>query len=135
MPSAPPNSEQVSEIAAAAPARSGGAAPMMRSFARVNTGERPSENTTVLTTRMASPEVPIPPIATNPAAAMTRPPHMRKAGRTRRARIGESIDPATKPRARGIDQSPAASGDRPSTSWRYCAMNTYGPNTMKVASR
>jgi len=58
MPSAPPNSEQVSEIAEAAPARSGGAAPMIMSFERVNTGERPREKTTVLATMMASPEVP-----------------------------------------------------------------------------
>ena len=43
MPSAPPNSEPVSEIAAATPARSGGALPTMRSVASVNTGARPEE--------------------------------------------------------------------------------------------
>ena len=43
MPSAPPNSDVVSEIAAAAPARSGGAAPITRSVANVNTGASPSE--------------------------------------------------------------------------------------------
>ena len=43
MPSAPPSSELVSEIADAAPARSGGAAPTIRSVARVTTGARPNE--------------------------------------------------------------------------------------------
>ena len=43
MPSAPPSSELVSEIAAAAPARSAGAAPTIRSVASVTTGDSPSE--------------------------------------------------------------------------------------------
>src|SRR6266849_2708301 len=43
MPSAPPSSEPVSEIADAAPARSGGALPTIRSVARVNTGASPRE--------------------------------------------------------------------------------------------
>jgi len=43
MLSAPPSSAPVSEIAEAAPARSGGAAPMMRSFVSVKTGAIPSE--------------------------------------------------------------------------------------------
>src|SRR4051794_9340143 len=44
MPSAPPSSELVSEIAAAAPAASGGAAPTIRSVPSVTTGASPSEN-------------------------------------------------------------------------------------------
>ena len=43
IPNAPPSSDPVSEIAAAAPARSGGAAPTMRSVVSVTTGERPIE--------------------------------------------------------------------------------------------
>ncbi len=41
MPSAPPNSELVSEMAEATPARSGGALPTTRSVASVNTGAKP----------------------------------------------------------------------------------------------
>jgi len=43
IPSAPPSSELVSEIADAAPARSTGALPTIRSVARMITGESPSE--------------------------------------------------------------------------------------------
>ena len=46
MPSAPPSSELVSEMPDAAPARSGGALPIARSAASVNSGARPSERTT-----------------------------------------------------------------------------------------
>ena len=43
MPSAPPNSELVSEIAEAAPARSCGAVPTIRSVGERETGAMPSE--------------------------------------------------------------------------------------------
>ena len=65
---------------------------------------------------------------------MTRPTPIMKAGRTRRAITGDNMDPTTNPTANGIDHSPAFIGERPSTSCRYWAMKTYGPNTAKVAS-
>src|SRR3954470_14622374 len=134
MPAAPPSSEHVSEIADAAPARSGGAAPMMMSLARVNTGDRPREKTTVLATTMGRPEMrSISASATNPAEAMTRPTAIRKAGGTRRARTGDNMEPNTKPMANGVDHKPALNGERPSTSCRYWAMKTYDPKTAKVA--
>ncbi|MNU00780.1 hypothetical protein D3C72_2440030 [compost metagenome] len=46
MPSAPPNSKLVSEIADAAPARSGGAEPTIRSVVSVPTGAKPRQRTT-----------------------------------------------------------------------------------------
>src|SRR5882672_73407 len=135
MPAAPPSSEHVSEIADAAPARSGGAAPMMMAFASVNTGERPRENTMVLATTMGSPEVPSTRAShANPAEEMTRPTAIRTTGRTRRARTGDNMDPNTKPRANGIDHRPALIGERPSTNCKYWAMKTYDPKTAKVAS-
>ena len=55
MPSAPPNSELVSEIAEAAPARSCGASPTIKSVASVKTGEMPSETIVVAGTTIARP--------------------------------------------------------------------------------
>ena len=54
MPSAPPSSELVSEIADAAPARSTGALPTMMSVARMTTGETPREYMTPPMTMTAS---------------------------------------------------------------------------------
>src|SRR5688572_18915799 len=67
IPSAPPNSADVSEIADAAPARSGGADPMIRSVVKVNTGETPTENTNVDSAKTTNPVVgPSPAIITKP---------------------------------------------------------------------
>lgn len=56
IPAAPPSSELVSEIAAAAPARSGGAVPTTKSVASVKTGASPSEKMTDAVTSTARPD-------------------------------------------------------------------------------
>jgi hypothetical protein len=73
MPSAPPSSELVSDTAAAAPPRSGGAVPTVMSVASVNTGARPSENKADPVTSMASPPPWMWPSARKPAAARATP--------------------------------------------------------------
>ena len=91
----------------------------------MNTGDRPSEKITVLATTTAGPEEPPTWVSTTkPAAAMTRPTAIMVAGRTRRAIIGDTMDPTTNPTANGIDHRPAASGESPSTNCRYWAMKT-----------
>src|SRR5688572_18755840 len=57
IPNAPPNSALVSDIADAAPARSGGADPMIRSVVSVNTGATPIESTTVTNANAGNPTV------------------------------------------------------------------------------
>ena len=68
MPSAPPNSELVSDSADAAPARSGGAAVRTMSVVSVTTGVRPSENTTDPATSIASGEA-----TSSTSASRTKP--------------------------------------------------------------
>ena len=134
MPSAPPNSELVSEIPAAAPARSGGAAPTMMSVASVNTGARPRAKTTEPLTTVASPSSPLTWASnTKPAAASTSPAAITEAGRLRRTNSGVSSEPTMKPAADGSVQRPASKGDNPSTSWRYWAMNTADPEVHEEA--
>jgi hypothetical protein len=135
MPSAPPNSALVSDRAAAAPARSGGAAPVTRSAARVSTGARLSENTTEPATRRVRPAVPSWVNSPNPAAARVSPAAMTKAGRTRRVSTGVSMAPRTDPAEAGSIHRPAARGDRPSTSCRSWAMKSRAPNPAKKLSR
>ena len=128
MPRAPPSSAPVSDRAAADPARSGGADPMIRSVASVPTGATPMEKTTDPATTTPSP--PAPPTwvwRPNRAAARPRPPAIPRPGRARRASTGVSIDPATSPQAEGSVHRPAWSGDRPRTSWRYWATNRKVP--------
>src|ERR671915_846174 len=112
IPSAPPSSAAVSEIPAAAPARSGGAEPMIRSFVNVKSGEVPSENSTdarAITQNPASPSiwVNIP----NPTAAMASPPAINGAGRIRRTMIGVTFEPTTNASAQGSVHRPASSGE------------------------
>jgi hypothetical protein len=56
IPSAPTNSALVSEMPEAAPARSGGALPMIRSVPSVKTGASPSDMTIEAVTRMGRPD-------------------------------------------------------------------------------
>src|SRR5882762_8312931 len=60
MPSAPPSSAHVSEIPEAAPARSGGAEPMMTSLVSVNSGDPKNVNTNVATANRTNPPLPVP---------------------------------------------------------------------------
>ncbi len=132
MPSAPPNSELVSEIAEAAPARAGGAAPMARSAATVNTGASPTENTTDPVTRTASPEAASTWVSSpTPTAASVSPPAITNAGRMWRTSSGVSMDPRMTPPPEGTVHRPARSGDSPSTSCRYCTMNSKAPKVTK----
>ena len=55
MPSTPPSSEPVSEIAPAPPARSGGAEPTMMSAVRMKVGPRPIDMTTWAATSSGRP--------------------------------------------------------------------------------
>src|SRR4029453_15902932 len=120
MPSAPPNSALVSDMADAAPARSGGAAPMIRSVVNVNTGDVPSEKIIEASANDANP-VPEskPVIIQKPMADRETPTGMKTAGRTIRARGGVTKDPTTNASAHGTVQRPASNGDSPSTSCRY----------------
>jgi hypothetical protein len=94
MPSAPPNSELVSEIAAAAPARSGGAAPTIMSAASVYTGARPKAKTTAPVTRVASADSPSTRVSTaKPAPASAKPPAITDPGGIRRTNKGVNSAP------------------------------------------
>ena len=124
MPSAPPSSELVSEIAAAAPARSGGAEPTIRSVPSVITGARPREKIVVPTTMPVRPLSATRDSATRPSAATISPVPISQGGRTRRPSAGATMDPTMNPADQGNVHSPAASGDSPRTSWRYCPMKT-----------
>src|ERR671911_1887211 len=108
IPIAPPSSAEVSAIAEAAPARSGGATPTIRSIARVNTGARPSEKTTDPDRNVQNPEDPSSVRKTaNPPAAIRNPAAINPAGGNRRASRGVSCDPTTNASAHGKVQSPA----------------------------
>ena len=135
IPSAPPSSAPVSESPAAAPARSAGALPMMRSFVSVNSGAAPSEKTTEPVAIIAKPEAVSNCVKTaTPRAANSSPVHMTVAGGNRRAIGGVSWDPTTNASAQGSIHRPASSGARPSTSWRYWGMNRIPPNTNMIPS-
>ena len=135
MPSAPPNSALVSEMADAAPARSGGAEPMIRSVVSVNTGARPSEKIVEPTANVAKlVDASMRVNSANPSGPTARPPAITNAGRMRRTTIGVSIDPTTNASAHGSVHRPAANGDSPSTSCRYCGRNRKPPNSTRMAS-
>ena len=53
-------------------------------------------------------------------------------GANRCASLGVAWEPTTNASAHGSVQSPASSGDRPSTSWRYCGTNRNPPNTSRM---
>jgi hypothetical protein len=96
----------------------------MSSVVRPNTGASPSEMTTELTMSVIRPPVaPTWDSSSRPTPATARPPEIRDADRMRRTRRGANCDPAMKAIAEGRDHIPASSGDRPATSWRYCATN------------
>src|SRR5207247_1043849 len=106
------------------PARSGGAVLTIRSVVSPKIGARPSDTTSEATTTMARPldvEVVTWLRITRPTAATANPPLMRWAGLTRRTIRGPRFDATMNPMASGSDHRPAANGDRPRTSWRYCA--------------
>ena len=105
MPSAPPNSAPVSEIPDAAPARSGGAAPMIRSFVSVKTGESPSEKITEAATRSRTLELSRPEGEHSEADGRRASPRViTSAGRTATS-AGASIEPTMK-RERGQRPQP-----------------------------
>src|SRR4029077_11299179 len=135
MRSAPPNSAAVSVSADAAPARSGGAAPIARSVARVSTGASASDNTTDPVTRSPRPAGPSSVNSPRPPAASPRPAAMTNAGRTRRASTGVSMDPRTDPAEEGSIHRPAASGDRPSTSCRVLGDEQQGAESGEEAEQ
>src|SRR6185437_15132174 len=110
IPRAPPSSELVSEIAAAAPARAGGAAPTTRSVPRVITGAIPSDISNVPAVSPARPVDGTLATKAKPAPASTSPPAIRNAGRIRRVRVGAARDPTMKPDDQGSVHKPAASG-------------------------
>ncbi len=136
MPRAPPSSPVVSEIADAAPARSGGADPTTKSVVSVNTGARPKDEMTNPVARKrndvdASIWISNP----NPIAATARPPAIIGIGLTRRTILGVKVDPTTNAKAHGSIHMPASSGDRPRTSCRYCEINKNIPKAMKTPSK
>ncbi len=108
----------------------------IRSLVRVKTGARPSEK--MRPGGDQEPEVVRP--ADPGAASRTRSPRgpgRRRSGRCggRAARAGRSgWSRRRRPASPAASTAPPASGDRPSTSCRYCAMKTQLPNATKVAS-
>src|SRR5262249_3382195 len=99
----------------AAPARSGGALPEIRSAASVNTGARPSESTNEPATAACSPFE----VATiaKPATVSTRPPVIALLGLTARVSGAVSSAPTMNAIADGIDHRPAIHGESASTDW------------------
>ena len=74
MPNVPPSSLPVSEMPEAAPARSGGAEPTIRSVVAVNTGASPRETTQEAATRIVRSADPPTRVSTpRPMAASPRP--------------------------------------------------------------
>src|SRR5256885_2553995 len=122
MPNAPPSSAHVSEMPEAAPARSGGAEPMMTSLVSVKSGDPKNVSTNVATANSMSPPLPAPTAASRKyrPADSASPADIRIAGRIRRASAGVSSEPSTNPSAHGSVHRPPCSGESPSTSWRYC---------------
>jgi hypothetical protein len=113
------------------------AAPTARSAARVSTGASAREKMTDPATRTANPaawSLPSWVSRPKPTAASASPPAITSPGRTRRPSSGVSIDPTTNPAEAGSIHRPAASGDSPSTSCRYCATNSNVPNPTKKLS-
>jgi hypothetical protein len=107
-------------------------APTARSVAKVSTGASANWNTVDPVTRIPRPAtLPSRVNRASPAAASARPAAMTKAGRIRRASTGVSRDPRMNPAEAGSIHTPAASGDRPSTSCMYWAMNSRVPNPTK----
>jgi hypothetical protein len=99
MPRAPPSSPVVSEIADAAPARSGGADPTIRSVVSVNTGARPKDEMTNPVTRKRNDvDASICMSNPNPTAATARPPAMIDIGGIRRTILGVKVEPTTNAR-------------------------------------
>src|SRR6266511_4444800 len=102
MPSVPPNSAPVSEIADAGPAGSAEAAPTVRSAARVSTGASPSENTTDPVTSTGRPVALSSWVSSRkPTATSSSPPAIATTGRARRASTGVSMEPRMNPAADG----------------------------------
>jgi hypothetical protein len=96
MPRAPPSSPVFSEIADAAPARSGGADPTIRSVVSVNTGARPKDEMTNPVARKRNDvDASICMSNPNPTAAIARPPAMIDIGGIRRTILGVKVDPTT----------------------------------------
>src|SRR6266540_3578531 len=81
MPSAPPSSAPVSEIPEAAPARSGGADPTIRSVVAVNTGASPRETMAEAVARIARSAEP-------PTRVSNVGPHDQPGGRGQRPQTG-----------------------------------------------
>src|SRR5688500_12530153 len=107
MPMAPPNSAQVSEIDDAAPARSGGAVPTIRSLVSVKPGAKPNEKRNEPTANQR--KVVCSSITVNmakPTADMTKPMTMSVGALTRRTTRGVISDPTTKESAQGSVQRP-----------------------------
>ena len=130
MPSAPPNSALVSEIADAAPARSGGADPTTRSVVSVNTGARPSANIVEPTANIANPvDASMRVNIANPIAAEREAAghHERRADPPHEHAVSASNRPRSA-RAHGTVHRPARNGDRPRTSCRYCGRKRKPPN-------
>ena len=123
MPSAPLNSALVSEMAEAAPVRSGGAVVMMISLPSVNTGASARLISTVAAISTCRPKRWSMKPSIRKASAATLRPTIRMRGTERpRASRGASSEPTRKPADHGTVASPACSGDRPSTPCRYCVM-------------
>src|SRR5262249_17071819 len=115
MPIAPPSSELVSERADAAPARSGGAEPMVMSAVGVKVGDIATEALAEPPASTASEEgPPIRVMAPNPTDASANPDAITKAGRMRRATTGVKSEPMRKPHDHGSVHMPAWSGDNSS---------------------
>src|SRR3989442_6699244 len=134
MPKAPPKSMLVCEIAAAEPACSGGAAPTMVAFASAAMGPAPTVATTEPMTRTARPPTDTNVSSANASAQTSAPPIITVAGGARRTSLGAIWEAMTMPIAHGSVQRPACSGERPSTSWRYCAVKNDDANITKALS-
>ena len=121
MPSEPPSSYAVAEIAAAAPARSRGAVPRIVSPVTVRVRPAPAPNATwAASTSVYGVSAPTEPNRPNPSAARARPPDTVGARPNRRTNLAASTPPATSAAsAPGTNARPERSGLQPSTSWKY----------------
>src|SRR4051812_6774252 len=117
-PNAPPISAHVSEMPDAEPARSGGAEPIMTSFASVNTGDEPKERISDANanSHRSSRVGPSRANMKKPADDSRSPQKIRCTGRMRRDNGGVANEPRMKPIAQGTLHSPPRNGERPSTS-------------------
>ena len=124
IPRAPPSSAPVSEMPEAAPACSGGADPTISSVVSPNTGRhaqgddhRPGDQGSQPAVDADLGQQAQPGRGQGQAAAdhPDRPHVVQDPGRNWLPRMN--------PTAEGSDHSPASSGDRPTTSWRYWATN------------